>query len=152
MMHVASKRLVAFADKVGARTIVWEDLNGFRKNQTKENKKLHHKQRARNNRWPYAVLEFFSNYKAMAKGIEFGYVPARNTSRGCPKCGHVSKSNRHGLAFRCELCGHQDNADRVGATNVGLRMLLQRQATEERAAINRLKVAGSSTSYKPTRL
>ena len=152
MLHVASKRLVAFADRVGAKTIVMENLTGFKRNHSRENKKQHHKQRARNNRWPYAMLEFFTNYKAVAKGISLEHVPARNTSRGCPRCGHISKSNRNGLRFRCEVCNHADNADRVGATNVALKLLLQRQATEERAAINRLKVAGSLTSYKPTRL
>lgn len=60
-----------------------------------DNKKCHHKQRARNT-----------------------------------KCGHVSKSNRNGLVFRCEVCSFADNADRIGATNVALRSLLQRQADE----------------------
>ena len=143
MLHVASKRLVAFADRVGAKTIVWENLTGFKRNHTRENKKQHHKQRARNNRWPYAMLEFFTTYKAAARGISLEHVPAKNTSRGCPKCGHISKSNRNGLRFRCEVCNHADNADRVGATNVALKLLLQRQAAEERAVINRLKVAGS---------
>jgi IS605 OrfB family transposase len=143
MLHVASKRLVIFADSVGAKTIVLENLTGFKRSYGRENKKQHHQQRARNNRWPYAMLEFFVNYKAAAKGILLEHVPARNTSRGCPRCGHISKSNRNGLRFRCEVCNHADNADRVGATNVALKLLLQRQAAEERAAINRLKVAGS---------
>ena len=66
-------------------------------------------------------------------GIGTEYVPAAYTSQGCPKCGHICKSNRNGLVFRCLSCGFQDNADRVGATNVALRSLLQRQAVEERA-------------------
>jgi len=133
ILHIASKRLVAFAISVGASTIAFEDLCGFNKQQTKDNKQVHHKQRARNNRWPYAMLEFFTAYKASAVGLGLDYVPPKNTSRGCPKCGHASKSNRKGLSFRCVVCDYADNADRVGGTNVSLRSLLQRQAAGERA-------------------
>ena len=133
-MHVASKQLVAFAQSVGAKTIVMENLTGFKKNSTKKNKTINIKQRARNNRWPYSMLNFFTTYKAAVYGIGMEYVLAKNTSRGCPRCGHVSESNRSGMVFRCVVCGFADNADRVGATNVALRSLLQRQAFEERAA------------------
>ena len=133
ILHIASKQLVAFAESVGAKTIVFENLIGLKQNSTKHNKKQHHKQRVRNNRWPYALLEFFVNYKAEFVGIGIDHVSARNTSRGCPKCGHVDKSNRNGLVFRCVVCGFADNADRVGGLNVSLRSLCQRQAAGERA-------------------
>lgn len=133
ILHIASKRLVAFAQSVGAKTIAFENLGGFKSKQTKDNKKVHHKQRTRNNRWPYALLEFFVTYKAAFVGIGVDHVSAVYTSQGCPKCGHVSKSNRNGLEFRCVACEYQNNADRIGATNVALRSLLQRQAVEERA-------------------
>ena len=133
ILHIASKQLVAFAQSVNANIITLENLTGFKNGQTKNNKKYHRKQRARNNRWPYALLEFFITYKAAAYGINVSHVPAKNTSRGCPKCGHVSKSNRNGLVFQCEVCNYTDNADRIGATNVALRSLLQRQAVEGRA-------------------
>jgi len=133
ILHVASKRLIAFVEEVGAKTIVFEDLTGFKHKQTKYNTELHHKQRASNNRWPYALLELFVSYKAKFVGIGIDHVSARNTSRGCPCCGHVNKSNRNGLVFRCISCNHQDNADRIGASNVALRLLLQRQVVGERA-------------------
>ena len=132
-LHIASKQLVAFAQLVDAKTIIMENLTGFKDKQIKDNKKQHHKQMVRNNRWPYALLEFFITYKAAAVGIGIDHVSARNTSCGCPKCGHVSKSNRNGLEFQCVTCGFADNADRVGATNVALRSLCQRQAAGERA-------------------
>jgi len=46
-------------------------------------------------------------------------VDPRNTSRTCPKCGHMEKGNRtaRGL-FLCRACGHFDHADIVGATNI----------------------------------
>lgn len=133
ILHIASKQLVNFASLNNARTITLEKLTGFKRNHSKENKKQHHKQRARNNRWPYFMLEFFVTYKANSVGISVDNVPAKNTSRGCPCCGCVDKSNRNGLVFRCVACKFVDNADRVGAKNVALRSLLQRQAVEERA-------------------
>ena len=133
ILHIASKRLVTFAEEVGTKTIAFENLTGFKGNHTKDNKKQHHKQRARNNRWAYAELEFYVGYKAAFVGIGIDHVSARNTSRGCPRCGHVDKSNRNGLEFRCVACGFADNADRVGGTNVSLRLLLQRQVVGERA-------------------
>jgi putative transposase len=133
ILHIASKRLVTFAESVKAKTIAFENLTGLKRNSTKTNNKQHHKQRARNNRWAYALLEFFVTYKAAFVGIGIDHVSARYTSQGCPKCGHVCKSNRNGLEFRCVVCGYADNADRVGGTNVSLRLLLQRQAVGERA-------------------
>jgi len=133
ILHIASKQLVNFAVSNNARIITLEKLTNFKKSFSKENKKQHHKQRARNNRWPYFMLEFFVTYKANFVGISVTTVSAKNTSKGCPCCGCVDKSNRNGLVFRCVSCKFTDNADRVGAKNVVLRSLLQQQAVEERA-------------------
>ncbi|NBT57560.1 transposase [bacterium] len=105
ILHIASKQLVSFASLNDARAITLEKLTGFKQKFSKENKKQHHKQRARNNRWPYFMLEFFVTYKANFVRITVDNVPAKNTSRGCK---------------------FTDNADRVGAKNVALRSLLQR--------------------------
>ena len=46
-------------------------------------------------------------------------VPAQNTSRTCPCCGHVSADNRQTQAqFVCVQCGFEDNAVLVGAINI----------------------------------
>jgi putative transposase len=46
-------------------------------------------------------------------------VPAHYTSQTCPACGHVAKENRQTQArFACVDCGHEENADVVGAMNV----------------------------------
>ncbi len=46
-------------------------------------------------------------------------VPAHYTSQTCPACGHVAKENRKTQArFVCVDCGHEENADVVGAKNV----------------------------------
>lgn len=46
-------------------------------------------------------------------------VPAHNTSRTCPQCGCVSADSRKSQAvFRCVECGHEGNADHIGAINI----------------------------------
>jgi putative transposase len=46
-------------------------------------------------------------------------VPAPNTSRTCPECGHVAAGNRPSQAvFRCVACGHEANADDVASINI----------------------------------
>ena len=58
-------------------------------------------------------------YKQVWLGGEVLAVPARNTSRTCPACGHVSADNRQTQAlFACVECGYENNADLVGAINV----------------------------------
>lgn len=58
-------------------------------------------------------------YKQAWRGGEVLAVPARNTSRTCPACGHVSADNRQTQArFACVECGYEANADLVGAINI----------------------------------
>ncbi|MGW7337025.1 RNA-guided endonuclease InsQ/TnpB family protein [Streptomyces sp. NPDC054808] len=57
--------------------------------------------------------------KAESAGRLTVSVDPRNTSRTCPRCGHVAKENRVTQArFQCTTCGFAANADHVGATNV----------------------------------
>ena len=114
LLHVASKRLVAWAESVGARRIVMENLADIRTASLEKGKKF----RASVHRWPYAMAQFFVSYKAAANGIAFELVNPKNTSRGCPCCGHVDKRNRNGLKFRCVLCGFRGDADRVASINI----------------------------------
>ena len=150
-LHVASKQLVTFAESVDARLIVMEELGNIRDASLNKGKRL----RSGVHRWPYASGMFFVSYKAAAVGIGFEQVCARNTSRGCPRCGHTEKANRKGLNFRCITCDYADNADRVGGYNCCLRSILQRQAVEERAFVDMLIVAHEGVdqcSYKPLAL
>ncbi|WP_407935831.1 RNA-guided endonuclease InsQ/TnpB family protein [Cupriavidus necator] len=58
-------------------------------------------------------------YKTAWRGGFFVAVPVANTSRMCPCCGHISADNRRTQAlFACVKCGHEANADHVGAINV----------------------------------
>jgi len=140
MLHIASKELVTFAESQNAKTIVMEKLTHYRKNQKNQGRVLNRMKHS----WPYAKAGFFIEYKALDKGMEVKYVNPRDTSRSCPKCGNVSKENRNGLMFCCVSCGYKDNSDRVGSINISMRSVLLRQAEEERASINRLKVTESN--------
>lgn len=58
-------------------------------------------------------------YKMLWSGGHFIAVPAKNTSRTCPSCGHIAKENRKTQSqFLCVECGFEENADLVGAINV----------------------------------
>ncbi|GHH62610.1 hypothetical protein GCM10017673_02130 [Streptosporangium violaceochromogenes] len=57
--------------------------------------------------------------KAESAGRELIAVEPRNTSRTCPRCGHVAKDNRVTQAeFRCVSCGHVAHADVNAAINI----------------------------------
>ncbi len=57
--------------------------------------------------------------KAEEAGREVVFVNPANTSRRCARCGHTAKENRVTQAlFRCQACGHADNADRNAALNI----------------------------------
>lgn len=59
------------------------------------------------------------DYKLAWHGGCLVAVPPQNTSRTCPRCGHVSADNRQRQArFACVACGFEENADVVGALNV----------------------------------
>ena len=76
-------------------------------------------------------------YKMLWAGGLFLAVPAQNTSRTCPRCGHVSKDNRMSQAvFACVECGFNENADMVGAINV-LRAGHARIACQVNGEVNR---------------
>lgn len=117
LTHVGSKALVGYAVEVGARKIVVENLTNIRDSSLKKGKDL----RSKIHRWPYVDMRFKIAYKAAAVGIGLEVVSPRNTSRGCSSCGHVSASNRKGLHFCCQKCGHKDDADRQASKNIRAR-------------------------------
>ena len=120
LLHRASKKLVAYAVENGARTLCLEKLSNIRDASLKKGKDL----RSKIHRWPYAQGQFFVTYKAAAVGIKTEMVNPAYTSQGCPRCGHVSASNRKGLHFCCKKCGHKDDADRCGSENIRLRSVV----------------------------
>ena len=111
--HRISKMIVEKATDT-KRGIGLEDLTGIR-----ERTRFRKAQRDKMSKWSFAELRGFIEYKAKLAGIPVIPVDPRNTSRTCPKCGHIDEGNRtaRGLFLR-RACGHFDHADIVGATNI----------------------------------
>jgi len=139
MLHCASKQLVNWAEQQGAQRIAMENLANVREASVAKGKNM----RDRVNRWPYAMAQFFVQYKAAAKGIDLELVSPRNTSRGCPQCGNVDARNRKGLKFRCLVCGHRGDADRIASINIRNRSVVTR---------HNLATTGSNNTPESTEL
>jgi putative transposase len=76
-------------------------------------------------------------YKMLWAGGLLLAVPPMNTSRTCPRCGHVSADNRRMQAeVACVACGFHENADLAGAINV-LRAGHARLACEVNGEVSR---------------
>ena len=70
------------------------------------------------NYWIYShVLKRIKELCEVA-GVQWHTVPAKNTSRTCPRCGYVNRANRDGEWFHCLKCGYEEDADVVGAVNI----------------------------------
>lgn len=130
--HQISKRTITPGTLLGL-----EDLTHIRERTKpkKKGKKASKKQRKANRKqakWSFAELHSFIDYKAVFVGSLAIKVDAHNTSKGCPKCGHVSDNNRpnKGLIFHCESCHFELHADLVAARNITLRTILSRQDWE----------------------
>jgi IS605 OrfB family transposase len=110
--HIISKRLVSKAKDTHCQ-IALEDLKGV------GDSTVRHSQRRRHKSWAFYQLRSFISYKAKIEGVLVKLVDPKNTSRTCPQCGFVSKSNRKSQSlFSCQQCGFASNADIVGATNI----------------------------------
>jgi putative transposase len=67
----------------------------------------------------WGLFRTLLGYKMERRGHLLVAVPPMNTSRTCPKCGHVSKDNRKTQArFKCVDCGFEGHADHVAAINI----------------------------------
>jgi putative transposase len=114
--HQLSKRVVAKAQDT-QRGIALENLKGIRQRIT-----VRKPQRARHANWSFAQLRQMIEYKAALSGVPVTWVDPRNTSRTCPRCGHVSKANRPTRAqFQCVSCGFAGPADTIAAQNIRAR-------------------------------
>ncbi|MCD4768021.1 MAG: transposase [Methanosarcinales archaeon] len=49
------------------------------------------------------------------------YIDPRYTSQTRPTYLHISRNNRNGRSFLCEVCDYALNADLVGAMNIKAR-------------------------------
>jgi putative transposase len=67
----------------------------------------------------WSELVAMISYKLEQRGGSIVKVNARYTSQTCPHCGCVDRESRLSQAlFACTACGHEANADHVGAQNV----------------------------------
>jgi len=113
--HTISKQLVQKAQDTH-RAIALEDLSGIRE------APVRHSQRSKHSNWSFYQLRQFISYKAKRAGVTVIVVDPRNTSRTCPKCGHVDKANRRTQSlFSCVSCGFSAPADTVAAENISVR-------------------------------
>ncbi|WP_425452604.1 zinc ribbon domain-containing protein [Methylobacterium radiodurans] len=84
-------------------------------------------------------------YKQDWRGGWLIRMPAANTSRTCPGCGHIDAANRPSRAVsRCVACGHAGNADDMAAINV-------ERAGPARLARGDTSPAGASAGEPPRR-
>lgn len=113
--HTISKKLIEFAIENEVSVIGMEDLTGIRK---ETESKIAKEFRYEHSSWAFRQLQGFVEYKAKEAGIAILYVNPEHTSQTCPRCNHISRNNRSGLSFRCEKCGYETHADRVGAMNI----------------------------------
>jgi transposase len=67
----------------------------------------------------WGILSRRLEQKAAASGGTVSYVDPRFTSQQCHACGHTAAGNRESQAvFRCQQCGHADQADANAARNI----------------------------------
>lgn len=91
------------------------------------------------------------DYKLRYSGGQLIAVPAKNTSRTCPVCGHIAKENRRTQAqFACEACGYEEHADVVGAINI-LRAGHARIACEVSGVPDRQQQEPNEATWQQTR-
>jgi putative transposase len=115
--HVISKDLVELAERT-KRAIALEDLTGIRLRV----RAMRRQQRAQLSSWSFGQLRSFVEYKAKRAGVGVLLVDPRNTSRECPECGYIAKSNRLSQTiFECVECGYAAHADSTAARNISSR-------------------------------
>jgi putative transposase len=121
--HKVSKQIVDFADKHGARTIVFEHLDNLQPCKLRKSKRLNRKFAF----WVKGRIVKYTKYKSVHIRIVVNRVSPKNTSRRCPNCGNLtiirySQSKKYGVSLahciNCKL--HDVNADYVGSHGVGL--------------------------------
>jgi len=74
----------------------------------------------------FGEIRSMFEYKSEKFGTYLGAVNAKNSSRECHKCHHISKRNRESQAiFKCRKCGYTENADTQASKVIHLRGLAQ---------------------------
>ena len=142
--HCLSKRIVAKAERT-KRGIAVEDLRHIR-----TRIRARKSQRATLHSWSFAQLQAFIAYKAAGCGVPIYRVDPQNTSRTCPACGHVAKTNRKTQSsFICTSCGFAGLADVIAAGNISDRARVSVPYVSETAGLSRQgQATGLMNFYK----
>jgi IS605 OrfB family transposase len=109
MTHVASRRIVDFANEHTKAAISLENLTGYRNSEGA----IHD--------WPFSELQEKIVYKARESGIPIVFVDPAYSSQTCRKCGNTKSSQRNGHEFNCRNCGYEVHADVNAAFNLAQR-------------------------------
>jgi IS605 OrfB family transposase len=123
IIHRVAKEQVDLANQNNAK-IILEDLKGIRRSINRRVRKRNPYNgkpqsisvrskalKRRLNSWPFRRLHGFMEYKARWTGIPLSYVPAKNTSRTCVRCGCLQTGHRGErdpktrITFDCPRCG-----------------------------------------------
>lgn len=145
--HQMSAAVVKFAREHGAGRIQMEDLSKF------------HEELSGTfigERWEYAQLQRFIEYKAKEAGIEVKKVNPKYTSRRCAKCGHIHiefsgdyrKQNKY-PKFKCPApdCDYEADADYNAARNLAeldIEEKIQEQCNRQNIEYNEAAAKGSA--------
>lgn len=134
-LHIATKYIAEKAKKEKA-TVIIGDLKGLRKSKSKKKVKdkngivknkrqVNRKAGQKIHSWQYATFASLLKYKCEERGVKLVQRSERYTSRTCPVCGVVRRSNRvkRGL-YKCK-CEYKCNADVNGAKNILLNYFKQ---------------------------
>src|ERR1700686_970917 len=116
--HETSKAILEEAGRIGAATIVMEDLTHIR-----DRLRTGRRMRARLHRWAFRQLQSFVEYKARAVGISVEDVNPAYSSQTCSPGAQLGTPLKHRFECSCGLRAHADlnasrNLPRIGETAV----------------------------------
>lgn len=109
--HTIAKHIVQSAKEQG-KGIAIEDLTNIRFTSKRRNKKF----RTKLGRWSFGQLRSFLEYKAALNGVKLVVVEPAYTSKTCSICHHIG--NRNNKSFKCNNCGHNEDADVNASKNI----------------------------------
>lgn len=88
-----------------------EDLKHIRK-RMKMSKRLNFRLHG----WPWKQIQYFTEYKAYALGINVAYVNPAYTSQTCSTCESIGIRTKH--SFTCQQCGIRRHSDLNASHNI----------------------------------
>ena len=110
----AAREMINKAKRIGATTIVMEDLRGLNK-EDMGSKELN----GRIHRWSYRRFQQILEYQAKLHGLNVKYVDPAYTSSLCPICGDELEESSNGRRLRkCQRCGLEEDKDVIAVKNL----------------------------------